>query len=198
MKSIYIYGAGGHGLVVADIASSCGYEKVIFIDDRDNEFLTFEQIKHDINTPVALGIGANLVRKLIFNKLTNSGFEIVSLIHPSSIISKSAIIKNGTVIMPLVVVNANAIIGEGSILNSGSTVEHECTIGNFVHISPSVALAGGVDVGELTHIGIGSSVIQGVKIGVNCIIGAGSTVLRDITNNKKAFGNPCKEIGEIV
>lgn len=27
-KSIYIYGASGHGLVVADIARACGYEKI--------------------------------------------------------------------------------------------------------------------------------------------------------------------------
>jgi len=44
-KSIYIYGASGHGLVVADIASSCGYDDVIFIDDGDNEYLKFKGSK---------------------------------------------------------------------------------------------------------------------------------------------------------
>ena len=42
MKKIYIYGASGHGLVVADIARACGYEDMIFIDDGKNEFLSFE------------------------------------------------------------------------------------------------------------------------------------------------------------
>ena len=28
-KSIYIYGASGHGLVVADIAQACGYEDTL-------------------------------------------------------------------------------------------------------------------------------------------------------------------------
>ena len=37
MKSIYIYGASGHGLVVADIAKACGYKDIIFIDDGDNQ-----------------------------------------------------------------------------------------------------------------------------------------------------------------
>ena len=41
MKSIYIYGASGHGLVVADIAKVCGYDNIIFIDDGENEYLTF-------------------------------------------------------------------------------------------------------------------------------------------------------------
>jgi len=37
---IYIYGASGHGLVVADIAKSAGYGDIIFIDDGDNEHPT--------------------------------------------------------------------------------------------------------------------------------------------------------------
>jgi len=75
-------------------------------------------------------------------------------------------------------------------------IEHECIIGDFVHISPNAALAGNARVGELTHIGISSSVIQGISIGSNCIIGAGSVAVKNIKNNKKAYGNPCKEIGE--
>ena len=41
-KSIYIYGASGHGLVVADIARAYGYDDVIFVDDGDNEYLKFK------------------------------------------------------------------------------------------------------------------------------------------------------------
>ncbi len=198
MKSIYIYGAGGHGLVVADIARACGYEDIIFIDDRENEFLTFKQIKDNIHTPIALGIGDNMTRKIIFDKLKTHGFSVVTLIHPSSIISKGAIISDGSVAMPLVVVNAKAIVGKGAILNSGCVVEHECNIGDFAHISPNSSLAGNVSIGANTHIGIGSSIIQGISIGNNCLIGAGSVVLKNINNYKKAFGNPCKEIGDIV
>lgn len=44
-KSIYIYGASGHGLVVADIARTCGYDDVIFIDDGDNDYPSFEGSK---------------------------------------------------------------------------------------------------------------------------------------------------------
>ena len=45
MKSIYIYGASGHGLVVADIAKACGYTDILFIDDGNNEYPTFKDIK---------------------------------------------------------------------------------------------------------------------------------------------------------
>lgn len=196
-KSIYIYGASGHGLVVADIARACEYDDVIFVDDGANEYLSFEDIKNNNTIPITFGIGSNSIRAKLFEKVQNSGFTIVSLIHPSSIISTSVIIGKGTVIMPNVVVNAKATIGKGVILNTNCVIEHECVIDDFVHISPKVALAGNVKVGTLTHVGIGTNIIQGVAIGKNSIIGAGSVVLKNVSNNMKAYGNPCKEITNV-
>ena len=194
MKSIYIYGASGHGLVVSDIAKECGYENIIYIDDGANEYLTFDEVKENNQIPIALGIGNNYIRAKLFEKVKNNGFEIVTLIHPSSVISSSAIIGRGTIVMPNVVVNANAIIGDGVILNTSCVIEHECKIENFVHISPNVALAGNVTVGKYTHIGIGSNVIQGIIIGKNVTVGGGSMVIRNIDDNQKVVGVPARLI----
>lgn len=197
MKSIYIYGASGHGLVVADIASACGYENIIPIDDGDNPYPSFEDIKRNNTIPIAFGIGSNHTRAKLFDRAKEEGFGIVTLIHPSAIIASSAVIAEGTVVMPHVVVNAKAAIGDGAILNTGCIIEHECIIGRFVHLSPNTALAGGVKVGSFTHIGIGSQVIQGIMIGENALIGAGSTIVKNIGSFKKAYGNPCREREEI-
>jgi len=196
MKNIYIYGASGHGLVVADIARACGYDNIIFVDDGENKYPSFEDIKVNNHIPITFGIGSNTIRAKLFEKAKNNGFQIVSLIHPISIISPSVSIGIGTVIMPNVVVNANANIADGVILNTSCVIEHECIIEDFVHISPNVAIAGNVKVEKFTHIGIGTSIIQGKTIGSHCIIGAGSVVVKNINNFKKAYGNPCKEIEE--
>ena len=197
-KSIYIYGASGHGLVVADVAKSCGYENIVFLDDdKSKGFLTFEDIKENRDYHIAFGIGNNQIREKLYKKVRENGFAIPTLIHPSSIISSSARIEEGTVVMPNVVVNAKVYIGKCAILNSSCVVEHECMIGDFVHISPKVSIAGDVRIGDFTHIGIGSSIIQCLEIGKNSIIGAGSVVVKNIPDFKKAYGNPCKEIGNI-
>ena len=197
-KSIYIYGASGHGLVVADIAKSCGYENIVFLDDDTSKgFLKFEDIKENRDYHISFGIGNNQIREKLYKKVKENGFFTPILIHPSSIISSSAKIEEGTVIMPNVVVNAKAYIGKCVILNSSCVVEHESIIGDFVHISPKAAIAGDVKIGNFTHIGIGSSIIQCLEIGKNSIIGAGSVVLKNIGDFKKAYGNPCKEIGNI-
>jgi len=196
MKSIYIYGASGHGLVVADMAKACGYKKIIFIDDGDNQYPAFKDIRHTKDIPIALGIGNNAIRKKLLLKIKTDGFTVATLIHPSAIISSSVTIEAGTIIMPNVVINANSKIGCGVILNSASIIEHENTIEDFVHISPNVALAGNVTIKKESHIGIGSCVIQEINIGKNTMIGAGSVVIEDIGNKKVAVGNPCQVIKE--
>jgi UDP-N-acetylbacillosamine N-acetyltransferase len=197
MRSIYVYGANGHGLVVADMAKSNGFDDVIFIDDGDNSYPSFEDVKSNVKIPIALGIGNNYIRQKLYKKIKEHGFKVETLVHPSAVISPSCEIGEGTLVMPNVVVNAKSNIGLGVILNTSCIVEHECQINDFVHISPNAALAGNVDIGEYAHIGIGTNIIQGIEIGKNSIIGASSNVIRNIDENKKAYGNPCKEIEDI-
>jgi len=184
-------------LVVADIARACGYKNIVFIDDGENDYTCFEEVKPDNTVKIALGIGNNHLRAEIMNKALSLGFKLATLVHPSAIISSSVTIGEGSVVMPNVVVNAKASIGRGVILNTGSIIEHECIIGDFSHISPSVALAGNVIIGKHAHIGIGTNIIQNVKIGDNTIIGAGSTVVHDIGRMKKAWGAPCRIMGDL-
>ena len=190
---IYIYGASGHGKVVADVAKSTGYKEIIFLDDN-GEFKFSPDLP---KFPVIIAIGDNKIRANLQKKVLNAGFEIATLIHETAVVSQSAKIDKGTVIMPNVVVNSDAVIGDGVILNSACVIEHDCKIGKFAHISPNSALAGGAEVGEFTHIGIGSSVIQKIKIGANSIIGAGSVVIKDIDENCLAVGVPAKVIKRI-
>ncbi|MDO4875396.1 MAG: UDP-N-acetylbacillosamine N-acetyltransferase [Campylobacter sp.] len=192
-KKIYIYGASGHGLVVADIARNNGYDEIVFLDDASEFKFSPKLEKADI----IIAIGENKTRQKISQRVEAAGFEIVTLIHKSAVVSESAVIEKGAVIMPNAVINAKVRIKEGAIINSGAVIEHECVIDKFAHISPNVALAGNVSVGEFTHIGIGSSIIQDISIGKNCIIGAGSVVVRDIKDGTKAYGVPACERAKI-
>ncbi len=193
-KSIYIYGAGGHGFVVADIAISCGYNEVVFVDDGDNDHLTFDEIAHDTSTPIALGIGNNQIRSNVFSILQQRGFEVVTLIHPSAVVSQSSILGIGCVVMPNGVINAKATMGAGVIINSGAIVEHECYIEDFAHLSPRATIAGNVHIGQLSHIGLGAAVIENSTVGRNVIVGAGSVVVESIPNGCTVVGVPARII----
>lgn len=189
---VFIYGASGHGRVIADILRSCGYSLGGWIDDRKLPgAISWENFRslHPEGS-VALGIGENGARERVFRQVSTAGYRLPVLIHPSAVISESAIIDEGTVIMPLAIVNAGAAIGKGCIINSAAVVEHDCRLDDFVHLSPHSALAGGVKIGCSTHIGIGASIIQNITIAERSIIAAGSAVISDIPGYSLAAGVP--------
>lgn len=193
---IYIYGASGHGKVVADIAMLCGYEVAGFVDDREMQnAISFEKfLEKKEHCRIALGIGSNKARERIYAKLKSHGLGALTLIHPSAIIAQSARIGEGTVIMAGSIINCDAAVAKGAIINTGSIIEHDNRIGEFAHISPGAALAGDVTVHDLAHIGIGASVIQGITVGEHAVVGAGSTVIRDVPAHATVAGSPAKAI----
>ena len=181
---MYLFGASGHGKVIKDILHANGIKVKAFVDDNTeiNECAGCP-VLHDVTglSPMIVSIG---------------DIEFVTIIHPSAIMSPSAKIGEGSVVMAGAVINADAVIGKHCIVNTGATIDHECVIEDFCHIAPGVHISGNTLVGEGTWIGIGSCVIQGITIGRNSVIGAGSVVVKDIPDGVVAYGNPCKVMRE--
>jgi UDP-N-acetylbacillosamine N-acetyltransferase len=200
MKELYVFGSGGHGAVVAEIADLLGYVIVGFLDDdasrTGTKVLNWSVLGGREAAPdgatVALGIGSNAVRAEIASYARTRGWETPTLAHPSAVISPSVELGPGTVVMALVAVNAHARVGRGCILNTSSSIDHDCVLGDFTHIAPGANLAGSVTVGEQSLIGVGSCVLPRVNIGSNCVIGAGSVVVSDCRDGITAFGNPAR------
>ncbi len=191
---MFLYGASGHGKVVKEILDSQNIVVDGFVDDDislDSFMgLTVFHSSKDLDS-VIVSIGNNSIRKRIVNQLT-CGFE--KAIHPTAIVSTSAIIGEGTVIMPGVIINADARIGRHCIINTGASIDHECVIGDFVHVAPHASLCGQVHVGEGSLIGVGVSVIPCIRIGEWCVIGAGAAVVKCIPSYSTALGVPAKII----
>ncbi|TQR61011.1 acetyltransferase [Campylobacter troglodytis] len=190
-KKIYIYGASGQGLVCADIARAMGYKEVIFLDDDEKKGQKFTPNlpKHDI----FIAVGENSVRKKLTQKVQKAGFNCVSLIHPSAIISQSASVSiENVAIMPFVAINARAVIEAGVILNTACVIEHECVVGAFSHISVGAKLAGNVKIGKACFLGVNSCVLPNLSIADGVILGAGAVATKNITQRGVFVGVPAK------
>lgn len=201
MSDLLIIGAGGHGKVVADIAKKCGYNQINFLDDNANTKLcngykvvgkTEDFIKYDCDMFVAVGNAE--IRKKISLQLESNNKSIVTLIHPSAVISEDVVIGKGTVVMAGAVINSSSKIGNGVIINTCASVDHDNSIGDFVHISVGSHLAGSVVVGENTFIGAGATVINNIEILSNCTVGAGAVVIKNITQKGTYVGVPTRRI----
>jgi acetyltransferase EpsM len=88
------------------------------------------------------------------------------------------------------VIQSGVRIGRHVIINTCAIVEHDCTIEDFVHVSPNSTICGNVRVGEGTHVGAGTVIIPGINVGRWSIIGAGSVIIRDVPDSVMILGNP--------
>lgn len=203
MKSkLIIIGAGGHGKVVTEIAKKNGYNNISFLDDdigvkKNLDYPvvgTLQDIDDYSHCDFFIAIGDATIRRKLFLKLKQKGFSIITLIHPSAIISSNCEIGEGTVLMAATVLTNNCKIGKGCIINTASSVDHDSVIGDFVHISIGARIAGNVFICENTVLGAGSVVINNIRIESKCIIGAGAVVIKDIKKNGTYIGVPAKKL----
>lgn len=191
---MYLYGASGHAKVVIDIIKSMGAPIDGIFDDNDAVKTLCEiEVNHKWSdqSPVIISIGNNRIRKLISERLS---CEFDKAVHSSAVISPTASIGDGTVVMAGAIINAEVNIGKHCIINTGASIDHECAISDFVHIAPHSTLCGNVQVGEGSWVGAGTTVIPGIKIGKWCTIGAGAVVIRDVPDNSVVAGVPAKVI----
>jgi sugar O-acyltransferase (sialic acid O-acetyltransferase NeuD family) len=189
-----LYGAGGHAKTVI----SCLHKNGIPINGifDDNPFKK-EILSIPVTAPydpgmfptdaIIITVGDNGIRRAISKIVLHSFGKVI---HPSVMLGSDVQIMDGTVVMHHAVIQLGTIIGRHVIVNTGAIIEHDCTIGNFVHIAPSVTLCGHVNVGENTLIGAGSIVVPKIVIGKNCLIAAGSVITSNIPDGAVVRGNP--------
>lgn len=203
-RDVAVIGGGGHAKVIIDTLLLNKYNVIGIYDDDHTKLgkAIYRDVKvigstNDINDNIPnfiCAIGNNTVRKTIVEKLKHINW-ISTLVHPSAVISETAIINRGTFINAGVIIQSDVVIGEHTIINTGASIDHDTNIGNFCHICPRVTLCGGVLVQNNVFIGAGSVIIHNnLVIGENSVVGAGSVVLKNVDSNITIVGNPARKI----
>lgn len=201
-RPLVVFGAGGHGKVVADVLLAAGERVAGFVDDGrpagsivmglpvlgGASWLAANAAR------VALGVGDNRARARVAEACADIGADLATAIHPRAVVSPSARIDVGAVVMALAVVNPDAVVERGAVVNTAAVVEHDCVVGRFAHVSPNAAMAGACRVGALAHLGIGAVMLPGTAIGDETVVGAGAVVTRDLPGQVIARGVPAKTV----
>ncbi|WP_161879558.1 acetyltransferase [Alkalibacterium sp. MB6] len=203
-NKLVIIGASGHGKVVADIAIKMNkWQSIAFLDDDESiktsmglEVIgkTIDAFTYKDEVDFFVAIGSNATREKIQEKLIDKRLNVVSLIHPSSVIGTDVEIGIGTTVMAGVVVNSSTRIGKGCIINTSASLDHDNVIKDYVHVSPGVRIAGNVEIGKSTWLGIGSVISNNVNICSGCNVGAGAVMVKDITEPGTYVGVPVRKI----
>jgi acetyltransferase EpsM len=201
--NIVLIGIGGHSKVIRDLILSQKNNEIIgYLDGKYKDFRLVDNIffgpilsakricGNFIDIKFVIAIGDNKIRKKIAQQINLPEEYYATLVHKSAVVSPTAKIGKGTVVMPNTVINADAEIGQHTIINTGSVIEHDCMIGDFAHVSPGATLTGAVQLEEGVSIGAGATIIPNIKIGKWSVIGAGATVIHPIPPNCTAVGIP--------
>lgn len=203
---VAVWGAGGHGRVLADVVRASGHSLACFVDARPVEVPGVPSLREsDVLGCIAatgglpegidavgVGIGRASARARLLGLL--DGLAMPPLVHPSATVSPSASLGRGAVVFPGAVVNAEARIGDGVIINSRAVVEHGCSVADFAHVAPGAVLCGDVAVGAQAWIGAGAVVIQRLRVGRGATVGAGSIVIREVPEYAVVVGNPARVV----
>lgn len=161
MNKLLIYGTGGHAKVVQELAVGNGWQVDYFFDDAAGvdtfKGVPVRQFEPGLleGKPVVIAIGNNKVRKVVAERI---GAAYESFIHPGALVSVSAHVGVGTVVLSGAKLQADAVIGKHVIVNIGAGVDHDAVIGDYVHIGPGCYIGGGAKIGE------------GVVIGPNAVV----------------------------
>lgn len=202
---LLIIGAGGNGKVVADIAQSMQcWDDIAFIDEGlvgqsilglsvlgGNDRL--EQLR-PLFKDAFISIANIETYDMLKQQLMALDYEIPTLIHPSSIVAKTASIAKGTMVSAGAIINPLAVIEEDCIINTGAIVEHDCHIGVRTHVAPAAAMAGNVRVGKHCWVGLGARMNENINVCANTKLGTGAVVNRDITEPGTYVGVPARKI----
>ena len=209
MRRAILIGAGGHAGVVADALAAVGAPVAglvtpdaalhgtkrhgLSVLGDDDSILRFDP--EEVVLVNAIGsVRDTTTRRDAYRRLKSRGYEFLTLVHPSALLSPGARMGEGSQILARAVVQFGAVLGENCLVNTGAIIEHDCLLGCDVHVATGAILCGNVKVGDGAHVGAGAVVIQGLSLGPGCTIAGGAAVTRDVPPNVTVAGVPAKEV----
>ncbi len=209
MKRLLIVGAGGFGRETLQWALDINEYKHRWDDfgflDVDKEALKGYNVQtcvmgdessYDIGEEdeFVCAIGDGKLRRQITDALEQKGAHFVSLVHPSAVVSRSAIIEEGVVICPFVTVSADTTIGKGSQINLAASIGHDVVIGEYNTICPNSGIMGMCTLEENVFIGTGVQIAPSSHIGKNAYVCMGSIVVGNVEEGTRMIGNPARPL----
>ena len=192
MVKAIIIGAGGHARVIASMLSV----SVDFVTtDKATEDRVLAALVTTTSRPdVYLGIGGNVDRLRIAEKLRALGARLPPLVAPNAFVARDADVAEGAVICLGAQVGSQARIGFACIVNTLSSIDHDCSLGTATQVTAGVTFGGTVRVGANGFFGVKCAVVPNRVIGDDVVVMAGAVVVRDVVDRVMVGGIPARVV----
>lgn len=201
----FVFGAGAHGRVVADILRDMdAWESISFVDDDPGlcgaeingirVVGSLEQTARNWTESdrIVIALGNPHTRLAVAARAEAFGMQFLNAVHPSATIAGTATLGRGNMICAMGLVASNARLGCHIIVNHAAVVEHDCTVADGATICPRALLGGRVTVEQAAFLGMGAVVLQRRRIGRSALVGAGALVFHDVAEKTLVMGSPAR------
>ena len=195
MPNLLILGAGGFGrMIYENVQSTRQFDKIALLDDAAKgpqvigKLVDYASLQKEYPCAVA-AFGNNKLRVQWVDRLLQAGFVVPTIIHPSAVVSPSAVIGAGSFVMQLAVINARTVLGKGCLVNSGAIVDHDCHVGDGAHISLGSVVKANCQIEPWRKVEAGEVIFAQRR----CIDGVDSRELEDALY-AFGFGNECSYV----
>lgn len=197
IDSIGFLGAGAHADEIAEYmsAGSVAFRAVdeAYLEASNASLISISTANPMyLETPVVAAVGAPGLRRTLIGRW--HGTRYARVIAESAVVSPSASIGEGSVIMASTTCSARVTVGRHVAINIGATVSHDTVLGDYATLSPGVHVAGRCTIGAGAFFGVGAIVTDGVTIADGAVVGAGAVVTKDITEPGTYVGVPARLI----
>lgn len=201
-NKLVIMGFGGHARSVADVALTCGYLELLFVEQnaaQEENFLGHRVVKNldglDSSWRDAFpASGDGLQRKKQCETIEKMGLSLVSLVSPLASVGVGSLISSGCFVGKHAHIGPMAKIGRACIINTGAIVEHEADVGDYSHVSVNAAIAGRSKLGAFSMLGASATIIDRLSVTDCVVIGAGAVVVASIKDPGTYVGIPARRL----
>lgn len=164
----------------------------VTIDPANEDFALAKLVAEHADADFYVGIGNNIGRRRVAEKLLALGGSLPACIAPNAFIARDAEIAEAAVICLGSQIGSRARIGFACIVNTLSSVDHDCILGDVTQVTAGVTFGGAVVVGTNGFFGIKSAVIPDRTIGDDVVVMAGSLVTRNVPSRMMVGGSPAQ------
>ncbi len=204
-QKLILLGGGGHCISCIDVILSTDLFEIVGILDPEStpgskvsdfpvlgsDEMIKDLVEKECQFVITVGQIKNAsVREILYQKVKSLGGLLPVIVSANSIVSPSAVLGEGTIVMHNAVINAQAELGKCAIVNTGSIIEHETKVGHFCHISTAATLNGQVKIGNHCMIGSNTVINNNLKITSGVVLGSATVVIKDITEPGIYVGQP--------
>jgi len=194
MKKIVVICKGGFGKEMLDYLSDT------FSADSGYEFERIQDLFPDdelIVKPDEVFVVANgdpAAKARLSKKIEQAGGQLLSVIHPTCYVAKTATIGPGVIMCPFAYVGPGAVLAPHVTMNVYCGCGHNARIGSYSVLSPYAAVAGAAELGEGVFLGSYAFVAPEKRVGNHSKLSAGAITHNDVPENALAVGNPARII----